>query len=110
MIDCTPFRMQKFLFLSLSPHLFISCLVLILHGQMLCGNEYNRYAYKTNSVDQIQASFQKNLKEVQTRMRAMEKRLYNNIKFTPLPPRTRYQPTNLTTFEMNRTRSPEFDH
>ncbi len=76
----------------------------------LGASEWNQNYYRAKNVEQLQSSFKKNLRQVQADMKALEKRLYENIKIKPLSLGLRYRPREIprTDFNQSRTYRPLF--
>ena len=87
-------------------HLIFPMFVLFSAGLRLCGDEYANIKYRTQDIAQIQASFKSNLRQLEEKMEAMEKKLYQNIEFKPLPRRILYQPKDFNLRDLNRSKFP----
>ena len=87
-------------------HLIFPLFVLFSAGLRLCGDEYANIKYRTQDIAQIQASFKSNLRQLEVKMEAMEKKLYQNIEFKPLPRKILYQPKDFNLRDLNRSKFP----
>lgn len=71
----------------------------------LDASEWNQNYYRAKNVEQLQSSFKKNLSQAQADMKALEERLYENIKIKPLSLGYKYRPKKFPKTDFNQSSS-----
>ena len=85
-------------------HFLLWSFLFITSSVQIRESEWNQDHYHAKNVEQLQASFKKNLTQVQEDMEALKERLYKNIKIKPLSLGTGYRPRVEPRIDFNQSR------